>query len=60
MGRAVEDGGNCSGGITIGDLERLRWSPERERLRDRPRIREVMAPKNDSSVGEAAPRPPRE
>ena len=44
--------GRCSGGITIGDLDRLREDAARERLCDRPRILEVMAPKKDSSDGE--------
>ena len=34
-GCALEDAGNCSGGIAIGDLERLREDRARERLRDR-------------------------
>lgn len=58
MGCAFElEDGNCSGGRSIGDLDRLRGMPARERLRERPRrIRVVMAPKNDSSVGETAER----
>jgi len=43
--------GNCSGGSTMGDLDRLRTAATRDRLRDRPRMREVRAPKNDSSAG---------
>jgi hypothetical protein len=43
----------ATGGMAIGDLERLRDVAPRERLRERPRIRAEMAPKNDSSVGEA-------
>jgi hypothetical protein len=42
--------------MTIGDLERLRDVALPERLRERPRIRAEMAPKNDSSVGEAVER----
>lgn len=64
MGCALEGEGNCSGGRIIGDFERLRETSareRRERLRDRPRlIRVVMAPKKDSSVGEAAVRASRE
>jgi hypothetical protein len=40
----------------MGDLERLRGVPPRERLRERPRMRAEMAPKNDASVGEVAAR----
>lgn len=54
VGWALEVGGNCSGGSTIGDLDRRRELSDRERLRDRPRrTRAAMAPKNDSSVGDA-------
>lgn len=61
MGWALALGGKCSGGITMGDLDRLRAEALRERLCDRPRIREVMAPKNDSSaVGDVGERMPRE
>lgn len=61
IGCALEGEGNCSGGRTIGDFERLRETWARERLRDRPRLmRVVMAPKKDSSVGDAAARASRE
>ena len=55
MGLAIAvccDCGACSGGMAIGDFERLRDEAPRERLRERPRIRAEMAPKKDSSVGE--------
>lgn len=42
--------------MAMGDLERLRDVAPRERLRERPRRRAEMAPKNDSSVGEAVVR----
>lgn len=51
-------GGKCSGGITIGDLDRLRAAPDRLRLCDLPRILELMAPKKVSSVGEVVERKP--
>jgi hypothetical protein len=51
--------GRCSGGIVIGDLERLWAAFSRFRLCDRPRMREVMAPKKDSSAGEVGERAPR-
>lgn len=43
--------------MASGDLDRL-WEPatSRDRLCDRPRKREVMAPKKESSVGEAGER----
>jgi hypothetical protein len=44
--------------MTMGDLERLRDVAPRERLRERPRMRAEMAPKKDSSVGEAVVRAP--
>lgn len=40
----------------MGDFERLLDVAPRERLRDRPRSRDVMAPKKLASVGEAATR----
>jgi hypothetical protein len=61
VGWALDLEGKCSGGKIIGDFERLREISARERLRERTRrIRVVMAPKKDSSVGEAAPRDSRE
>lgn len=43
----------------FGDLDRLRETAARDRLRDRPRrMREVSAPKNDSSAGEVGERDP--
>lgn len=42
--------------MIIGDLERLCEVGPRERLLDRFRMRDVMAPKNDSSVGDARAR----
>ena len=38
--------------MAMGDFDRLGAS--RDRLRERPRMRAVMAPKKDSSVGEPA------
>jgi hypothetical protein len=40
----------------MGDLVRLSGVAPRERLRERPRMRAVMAPKKDSSVGDVARR----
>ena len=40
----------------MGDLDRFRDVAPRERLRERPRIRAEMAPKNDSSAGDVAAR----
>jgi len=51
--------GSCSGGIIIGDLERLWDASARFRLCDRPRMREEMAPKNDPSAGDVGERDPR-
>lgn len=48
--------GDCTGGIAMGDLARFSDVAPRERLRERPRIRAVMAPKKDSSVGDVAVR----
>lgn len=59
-GSAVGAGGNCSGGSTSGDLERLRDDPARDRLRERPRMRDVMALNKVSSAGEVGERRPRE
>lgn len=42
--------------MAMGALEHLRDVASRERLRERPRRRAEMAPKNDSSVGEAVAR----
>ena len=58
VGLAMEVCCDCDamGGITMGDLERLRDVAPRERLRERRRIRAEMAPKKDSSVGEAVVR----
>jgi hypothetical protein len=58
VGRALVVG-RCSGGIIIGDLERLWDAFSRFRLCDRPRMREVMAPKKDSSAGDVGERDPR-
>jgi hypothetical protein len=56
-GWALKVEGKCSGGKIIGDFDRLREISARERLRERPRrIRVVMAPKKDASVGDVAPR----
>ncbi len=44
--------GSCSGGMTIGDLVLFRDEAALERLRERSRIRSVMAPKNAREVGE--------
>jgi hypothetical protein len=61
VGWALEVEGKCSGGKIIGDFDRLREISAREALRERPRrIRVVMAPKNDASVGDVAPRASRE
>jgi hypothetical protein len=58
---AVEGvGGKCAGGITSEDFDRLRDAAARDRLCDRPRIREVMALKNDTSAGEFSERELRE
>lgn len=38
----------------MGDFVRLSDVAPRERLRERPRMRAVMAPKKDSSVGDVA------
>lgn len=46
----------CVGMAVGGDLGRLSGGAPRERLRERPRIRAAMAPKKDSSVGDAAMR----
>ena len=48
------------GGITIGDLDRLREAAARDRLRDLPRILALMAPKKESSAGEVGERGLRE
>ena len=40
----------------MGDFDRLRSVAPRERLRDRPRIRAVIAPKKEASVGEETER----
>ena len=61
VGWALEVEGKCSGGKIIGDFDLSREISAPERLRERPRrIRVVMAPKNDCSVGEVAPRASRE
>lgn len=56
----VDIWGNCSGGIVMGDFDRLRDEPPRVRLRERPRIRVEMAPKKEASVGDVGERGPRE
>lgn len=48
-----DDDDVCCG---IGDFDRLRSVPPRERLRERPRIRAVIAPKKEASVGEETER----
>ena len=49
--------GGWTGGMAMGgDLGRLSDGAPRERLRERPQIRAVMAPKKDSSVGDVAMR----
>ena len=42
----------CSAGIVTGGFERLSEEPPRERLLERPRMRDVMASKKDVSVGD--------
>jgi hypothetical protein len=56
VGWLLDAWGNDSGGSMIGDLDRSRAFPLRERLRDRPRILEVRAPKNEASAGDWGPR----
>lgn len=58
-GWALLAAGSCSGGIAIGDLDRLWDALARFRLGDRPRMRDVMAPKNESSAGLVGERGPR-
>lgn len=57
---AARVGGMFWGGITIGDVDRLRKVPARDRLRDRPRIFALRAPKNESSAGVTGERELRE
>lgn len=53
---AVDACRECDGMAIGGDFGRLSDGAPRERLRERPRIRAVMAPKKDSSVGDVAMR----